>query len=39
MRALIQRKGLRREKEGRNLIWRWREPPPPDRSLEWEEVP
>jgi predicted nucleotidyltransferase len=39
LRALLQRKGLRREREGRDLIWRWREPPPPDWSLGWEEAP
>jgi uncharacterized protein len=39
LRELIRRKGLRREKEGRDLIWRWREPPGTDWSLEWEEVP
>lgn len=37
LRTLIRRKGLRREKEGRNLIWRWEQPPGPDWSLEWEE--
>ena len=36
---LIRRNPLHREKEGRDLIWRWREPPGTDRSLEWEEVP
>jgi len=39
LRALIRRKGLRREKEGRDLIWRWEQPPGPDWSLEWEETP
>ncbi len=39
LRALIRRKGLRREKEGRNLIWRWERPPGPDWSLQWEETP
>ncbi len=39
LRDLIRRKGLHREKEGRDLIWRWREPPGTDWSLEWEEVP
>src|SRR5215210_9395173 len=39
LRALIRRKGLRREKEGRDLIWRWEQPPGPDWSLEWEEAP
>ncbi len=39
LKELIRRKGLRREKEGRDLIWHWREPPGTDWSLEWEEVP
>ncbi len=39
LRALIRRKGLRREREGRDLIWRWEQPPGPDWSLEWREVP
>jgi uncharacterized protein len=39
LRTLIRRKGLRREKEGRDLIWRWEQPPGPDWSLEWEEAP
>ncbi len=37
LRALIRRKGLRREKDGRDLIWRWEESPGFDWSLEWEE--
>ena len=37
LRALIERKGLRREREGRDLIWHWEQPPGPDWSLEWEE--
>ena len=37
LRALIRRKGLRREKEGRDLIWRWEQPPGPDWALEWEK--
>jgi len=39
LRTLIRRNGLRREKEGRDLIWRWEQPPGPDWSLEWEEAP
>jgi uncharacterized protein len=27
LRTLIRRKGLRREKDGRDLIWSWEEPP------------
>jgi hypothetical protein len=38
LRALIRREGLRREREGGDLIWRWRQSPSPDWSLEWEEV-
>ncbi len=38
LRNLIRRKGLHREKEGRDLIWRWRQSPSPDWSLEWEEA-
>lgn len=38
LRALIRRKGLHREREGRDLIWHWKHPPGPDWSLEWEEV-
>lgn len=38
LRGLIRRKGLRREKEGRDLIWRWRESPGTGWSLEWEEA-
>jgi predicted nucleotidyltransferase len=38
LRTLIRRKGLRREKEGGDLVWRWEQPPGPDWSLEWEEV-
>jgi predicted nucleotidyltransferase len=38
LRTLIQRNGLRREQQGRDLIWRWEQPPGPDWSLEWEEI-
>ncbi len=38
LRALIVQKGLRREREGRDLIWRWEESPGADWSLEWEET-
>lgn len=38
LRALIRRKGLRREQDGRDLIWRWGQPPAADWSLEWEEA-
>jgi hypothetical protein len=39
LRALIRRKGLSREKDGHDLIWRWEKPPGLDWSLEWEEIP
>ncbi len=39
LRALIRSKGLRREKDGRNLIWNWNGAPGSDSSLEWEEIP
>ena len=38
LRTLIRRKGLRREKEGRDLIWRWEQPPGSGWSLEWEDT-
>ncbi len=38
LRALIRRKGLRRERDGHDLIWRWEKPPGPDWSLEWEKT-
>ncbi len=38
LKALIRRKGLRREREGGDLIWRRPQPPSPDWSLEWEEA-
>lgn len=38
LKSLIRRKGLRREREGHDLIWRWPQPPSPDWSLEWEEA-
>ncbi|MBA3472010.1 MAG: nucleotidyltransferase domain-containing protein [Rubrobacter sp.] len=38
LKALIRRKGLRRERDGDDLIWRWRQFPSPDWSLEWEEA-
>jgi predicted nucleotidyltransferase len=38
LRSLIRRQRLHREREGRDLIWRWEHPPGPDWSLEWEGV-
>ncbi|MGF1472623.1 MAG: nucleotidyltransferase domain-containing protein [Rubrobacteraceae bacterium] len=38
LRTLIHRKGLRREREGRDLIWHWEQFPGRDWSLEWEEA-
>jgi predicted nucleotidyltransferase len=36
LKALIQRRGLRREREGGDLIWR--QPTASNWSLEWEEI-
>jgi predicted nucleotidyltransferase len=36
LRRLIQEQGLRREQEGKELIWRWEEFPGFDWSLDWE---
>ncbi len=38
LRRLIRRKGLHREREGRDLRWRWEQAPGPDWSLEWGEA-
>lgn len=38
LKELIQSKGLRREKEGRDLIWRSRQSPGSDWSLQWREI-
>jgi uncharacterized protein len=38
LRTLIRRNGLRREKQGRDMIWRWEQPPGPDWSLKWEGI-
>ncbi|MGH3088095.1 MAG: nucleotidyltransferase domain-containing protein [Rubrobacteraceae bacterium] len=38
LRAVIRDKGLRREKDGRNLIWRWRNAPGADVPLEGGDV-
>jgi uncharacterized protein len=38
LRGWIQREGLRREKEGRDLIWRSRQSPGSDWSPEWRET-
>lgn len=38
LRTLLRRKGLHREREGRDLIWHWEYFPGPDWSLEWEEA-
>jgi predicted nucleotidyltransferase len=37
LKALIQRKGLQREREGGDLMWR--QPTASNWSLEWEEIP
>ena len=36
LRDLMARRGLRRERLGRDMAWRWREPPGSAWSLEWE---
>ena len=38
LRTLIRQNGLHREQQGRDLIWRWEQPPGPDWSLEWEGI-
>lgn len=35
---LIQRKGLRRERRGRDLVWQWEQPPGLYWLLGWEET-
>ena len=38
IRRLIERKGLIREKRGRDLIWRWKRYPGPNWSIEWGDI-
>ena len=38
VKRLIQHKGLRRERVGGDLIWRWENPPGAGWPLEWEEA-
>jgi uncharacterized protein len=38
LRQLIQSQGLRREKRGKELLWRWQEFPGFNWSLEWDMV-
>lgn len=38
LRTLIQRNGLHREQQGRDLIWRWERPAGSGWSLEWEGI-
>ncbi len=36
LRDMIARRGLQREQAGRELTWRWRQPPESTWALEWE---
>ncbi|RMG24139.1 MAG: nucleotidyltransferase domain-containing protein [Methanobacteriota archaeon] len=38
LRRLIKRKGLLREKQGRELIWKWKEFPGTEWSLYWDDA-
>lgn len=38
VKRLIRRKGLRREREDGDLMWRWENPPDAGWSLKWEEA-
>lgn len=38
LKALIRQEGLRREKDGHDLIWHWEKPPGPHWSLQWEKT-
>jgi len=39
LKRLIRHKGLIRESVGRDLVWRWKDFPGFDWSLEWEHTP
>jgi predicted nucleotidyltransferase len=39
LRELLARRGLRRERAGVEMIWRWQQAPGPDWALEWERTP
>jgi len=39
LRELLARRGLRRERAGGEMTWRWRQAPGPGWTLEWERTP
>jgi predicted nucleotidyltransferase len=39
LRELLARRGLRRERAGGEMTWRWQQAPGPDWTLEWERRP
>jgi len=39
LRELLARRGLRRERVGREMTWRWQHAPSADWTLEWERTP
>jgi len=39
LRELLARRGLRRERVGREMTWRWQHAPGADWTLEWERTP
>lgn len=39
LREAIEKKGLYRERVGRDLVWNWRRFPGRDWSLDWETIP
>jgi predicted nucleotidyltransferase len=39
LRELLARRGLRRERAGREMTWHWQPAPGPDWTLEWERTP
>ena len=38
LRDLLARRGLRREQTGRDLTWRWQQPPESKWTLEWGDA-
>ncbi len=36
LKQLIEKRGLRRERVQREMVWRWEHPPGPDWALEWD---
>jgi len=39
LRELLARRGLRRERAGGEMTWRWQQAPGPGWTLEWERTP